>query len=797
MSKVGAVALSVAMVACSFVVMPAGEVKAAEADTSTGLIAHYSFEDSLSNEAKTDATATMNKGTAAYADGVNGKAFDFSANKGTSQLANAGAAIQLDAVPTTTAFSVSYWVKNADITGSTMMFFDGCCQYFQFGSNGEGAFPMARASMSSAWSWETVVGDHWRTGKSTQIADTWQMVTYTVSSTGKATTYLNGVAISEYWTEENYADDGWFAYTLDEGATYKNMFSDGGDWVDAGFIGSGDWWNANYAGLMDEVYIYERELTAADVAALYVADGPKTTSVSFAEDNVASVLAGQTATLTYTTAPNGAVDTPVITFASSNDKVATVDNTGKVTAVADGDVTITVTATVGDKTYTDTWEMKVTSEKNPITDIKATIDKNSFDLGDGSATTATVKVELTIENADKEPTDSKAVTFTSSDDKVATVDKDGKVTAVGKGTATITASLENGLKASVDVTVVKTIKITTEVDCTGWWKAHSTGVEVTKDGIELTFKNTTYADAKECWNGPIYVLYTGSEPLVNGDGYAEYAVMRGDLYGWTPTCNTNEADKWTAAGHTFTASGVDLSVEAEKAEFIKNLKAGVDCKVTAKIVNGGVQVKMTVGKAVSTATYKVDTTKPVYISVGGELCKLTKIEAKAMATAVKVPTAVTATEVSKVAEKLTFKGAPEGAKLEANVVSADEVKKVEGFKSTTLKGLTFQAIDLKLTKDNAEVKADGSVEVTMPVLESLKAAKQVNVYVVEGDALTLVSTVDVKDGMITFNAPHFSTYVFAAKLSGTADTAPIIPVVIVGCVAAAAVLVAKKRRVTE
>ena len=272
--------------------------------------------------------------------------------------------------------------------------------------------------------------------------------------------------------------------------------------------------------------------------------------------------------------------------------------------------------------------------------------------------------------------------------------------------------------------------------------------------------------------------------------------MRGDLYGWTPTCNTNETDKWTAAGHTFTANGADMT-EDDWANYLKNLKAGEDCKVTAKIVNGGVQVKMTVGKAVSTATYKVDTTKPVYISLGGELCKLTDIKLSAMATAVKVPTAVTATEVAKVAEKLTFKGAPEGAKLEANVISADDVKKVEGFKSTTLKGLTFQAIDLKLTKDNAEVKADGSVEVTMPVLESLKAAKQVNVYVVEGDALTLVSTVDVKDGMITFNAPHFSTYVFAAKLSGTADTAPIIPVVIVGCVAAAAVLVAKKRRVTE
>ena len=628
MSKIGAVALSAAMVACSLVIVPANNVEAAGADTSTGLIAHYSFEDSLTNEANSGA-ATMNKGTAAYTDGVNGKAFDFSANAGTSQLANAATVIALDTLPKTTAFSVSYWVKHSDIAGSTMMFFDGCCQYFQFGSNGSGAFPMARASMSSDWTWDNVVGDHWRTGKATQATDTWQMVTYTVSSTGKATTYLNGVAVSEYWAETDYTDDGWFAYSLDNGATYKNMFSDGGEWVDLGFIGSGDWWNANYSGLMDEVYIYELELTAEDVAALYVADGPKTTSIEFAETNATSILVGQSATLAYSTAPAGAVDTPVITFASSDDKIATVDNTGKVTAVADGTATITVTAAVGDKTYTDTWTVKVTSEKNAITAIKATIDKNSFDLGDASGNVGNITIEYTLENAAKEPTDSKAVTYTSSDEKVATVDKDGKVTAVGKGTATITASLENGLKATVDVTVVKTIKVTTEIDCTGWWTAHTTGVEITKEGVSLTFKNTTYDTATSNWNGPIYVLYTGNEPIVNGDGYTEYAVMRGDLYGWTPTCNTNETDKWTAEGHTFTANGAEMT-EADWANYLSNLKAGQECKVTAKLVNGGVQVKMTVGKAVSTATYKVDTTKPVYLSLGGELTKLTNIQATSM-----------------------------------------------------------------------------------------------------------------------------------------------------------------------
>ncbi|MBE5940230.1 MAG: LamG domain-containing protein [Lachnospiraceae bacterium] len=241
------------------------------ADIETGLIAKYSFEDSLANDAA-DSDATLNKGTAAYVDGgIKGKAFDFSANAGTSTLANAAVAIALDKLPTTTAFTVSYWVKN-DATG-TALFFDGCCQYFQFCSNNTtDAFAASRAAMSSAFSWESAVGDHWRTGKVGQDTSKWTMLTYTVSATGKATVYVDGVEVSTYWDEANYTDDGWFAYSTDNGSTYLNMFSDdAASWTDVGFIGSGDWWNANFSGLMDEVCIYERELSAADVAALYAA----------------------------------------------------------------------------------------------------------------------------------------------------------------------------------------------------------------------------------------------------------------------------------------------------------------------------------------------------------------------------------------------------------------------------------------------------------------------------------------------------------------------------------------------
>lgn len=785
MSKIGAVALSAAMVACSLVIMPASEVKADEA-TTVEPVYFNDFEEGVG-----DATVVGSGAVETAEDTHFGKVFH---NAVDGQATRTNYLLLPEDVlaksAETKALTVSFWVN---VGTATDYFFSPIFS--------------AYAEKATANSWPMMVL------QSRLIAQVncngWCDFTDAENAAGACTvdtSWLDDKAWHYYTatfegnTVKVYVDgvlkNQW---TAGEGCSVEGLYSNGSElkYVCLGGNQAWDWADPDPAYMFDDVAIYNVALTEAQISAV-MAEKLATPMTAISLTETASVLVGGSSTLTYTIAPEDTTDKPEVTFTSSDDKVATVDSTGKVTGVAGGTATITVTAKVGDSTFTDTCAVTVTAEANPITNITATIDKNSFDLGDGSATSATMKVELTIKDATKEATDSKTVTYTSSDEKVATVDKDGKVTVVGKGTATITASLENGLKASVDVTVVKTIKVTTEVDCSGWWVAHSSGVEVTKEGVKLTFKNTTYDSATANWNGPIYVLYTGNEPLVNGDGYVEYAVMRGDLYGWTPTCNTAETDKWTAAGHTFTANGADFD-EAGWAEWLKGLKAGQNCTVTAKLVDGGVQVKMTVGKAVSTATYKVDTTKPVYISLGGELCKLTNIEAASMDTSVKVPTAVTATEVAKIAEKVTVKGAPEGAKIATSVVDTDVVTKVESFKSTTLKGLTFQAIDLKLVDGaGVDVKADGSVEVTMPVLESLKSAKQINVYVVEGDALTLVQTVDVtSDGMITFNAPHFSTYVFAAKLSGTADTAPIIPVVIVGCVAAAAVLVAKKRKVTE
>ena len=131
-----------------------------------------------------------------------------------------------------------------------------------------------------------------------------------------------------------------------------------------------------------------------------------------------------TATLTATVAPEYASDKTVF-WLTSNEKVATVDNNGKVKAVGNGEAKITATA--GGKYASCT--VKVTVLVAGITLDKSEL---SMRVGDNPVT-------LVAKVTPDEATD-KTVTWRSSNDRVATVDANGKVKAVGNGTATITAT---------------------------------------------------------------------------------------------------------------------------------------------------------------------------------------------------------------------------------------------------------------------------------------------------------------------------------------------------------------------
>ncbi|MTQ83395.1 hypothetical protein GMD05_03660 [[Ruminococcus] torques] len=179
----------------------------------------------------------------------------------------------------------------------------------------------------------------------------------------------------------------------------------------------------------------------------------------------AELKVGETTKATATIMPEGAEGVE-LAWTSSDDKIATVDKDGNVKAVAEGKATLTVTATQGsgDSAVTKTATVDVTvikdggtdpePEKPVLTGVKASVKK--ADLKVGETTKATAKI--TPEKAEN-------VTFAwaSSDKKVATVDADGNVKAVGKGTAKLTVTATQGSGADA-VKVTDTVKVTVTKD---------------------------------------------------------------------------------------------------------------------------------------------------------------------------------------------------------------------------------------------------------------------------------------------------------------------------------------------
>ena len=211
----------------------------------------------------------------------------------------------------------------------------------------------------------------------------------------------------------------------------------------------------------------------------------KTPATTIALDKTtASLKEGEKVNLSATVGPEN-VTSKVVIWSSSDESIATVADDGTVTAVKAGDVTITAKAAYG-KNVTATCDIKVAEAEKPqptpepkpqpqptpepepqpepqptpepepqptpqkVAATTITLDKTTANLKEGE----TVELKATVgpENA----TD-KSVTWTSSDESVATVSKDGKVTAVKAGSVKITATAVSGknVTATCDITVTQ------------------------------------------------------------------------------------------------------------------------------------------------------------------------------------------------------------------------------------------------------------------------------------------------------------------------------------------------------
>ena len=133
---------------------------------------------------------------------------------------------------------------------------------------------------------------------------------------------------------------------------------------------------------------------------------------------------------------------------SENPTSSIVESTTMTTTEPTQATTVSTTnpATVEPTTIEPTTEQPTTEPKPTSVPESVKLNKNDITFGIGEKYT----LVTTVENGDISQ-----VAFTTSDRKVATVDNNGKITAVGTGTATITANTYNGLKTQCKVTVKK------------------------------------------------------------------------------------------------------------------------------------------------------------------------------------------------------------------------------------------------------------------------------------------------------------------------------------------------------
>ncbi|WP_394749128.1 Ig-like domain-containing protein [Spongiimicrobium salis] len=154
------------------------------------------------------------------------------------------------------------------------------------------------------------------------------------------------------------------------------------------------------------------------------------------------------ATITPANATN-----PAVNWISGNTNIVTVDQNGNVTAVSEGNTSVTAIS-VENGAITDSGNVTVTAASIPVTGIRVSPNSLILEIGDAD----TFSAEIIPANATNQN-----VNWISGDSNVVTVDQFGNITAIAEGSTTVTAiSVENGSITDFgDVTVTTaTIPVT-------------------------------------------------------------------------------------------------------------------------------------------------------------------------------------------------------------------------------------------------------------------------------------------------------------------------------------------------
>ncbi len=274
----------------------------------------------------------------------------------------------------------------------------------------------------------------------------------------------------------------------------------------------------------------------------------KAAALSATMTKSATMNVGATDKVKLTFAPTSVTNKRVV-YTSSDESVATVDATGKVTAVKAGTATIKVTTTDGSKKSA---TVKVTVVK-AVTKIEAKNAEISLGVGD------TAKAEVIITPVDATNT---SLTYTSKTPDVVTVNENGTITAVGRGKGYI--------------------EVVSKADPT----------KVTSIVVNVTEKKATEVAISD--NARVTLTFTGKgQEIVNdlNDAVAHCYNELKDLENEDWTAETSDGVKYTVKYAdkkvTYTRDGKDVTdkIAAETADKTLKLTASVNSGKASKVIN--------------------------------------------------------------------------------------------------------------------------------------------------------------------------------------------------------------------
>lgn len=253
-----------------------------------------------------------------------------------------------------------------------------------------------------------------------------------------------------------------------------------------------------------------------------------------------------------------------IKWTSSNNDIAVVDENGFVTGISNGDVTITATTENG---KTATWNVTVIS-----TPLSIGLDKENVTLDISTNKTYQFKATIYPSTANTDI----GLTWSSSDNSVATVNKDGVVTGVKNGTTVITVVTENKKVTSASVTV-QTSPVSISIS------PSSATIDLSAENKSVQLKatispNTTNIKDKITWTSTNNNIAT-----VDSNG-----LVRGYANGTVTITATTANGKSTKATITVQTSPTSITLSTNKIVLEKYTNKNYQLKATVRPTNANV-----------------------------------------------------------------------------------------------------------------------------------------------------------------------------------------------------------------